>query len=206
MPTHSSQLVGIAARCVLLAPPGSSPDPELLEALNRPDLALVQTDNIFIALAELCAAARRDVETLRAGGRGDGLILLLSHPGRLNDPASLVHAAERYAPHASVWLFDPAGTPRLRAVRVDDVTAWMQAAEAKAAKAVAAASAISIPKISPGRDELRQLSGPRPERTSPYSREIGKDRQDSEILSTEELAMLLAVDPPGVHNEHDRST
>lgn len=211
MPSSPSQLVGISARCVLLTPAKTSPDRELLEALNRPDLALISTDNVYLALAELCSAARRDVESLKAGKKGEGLILLLSHPMRLADPAAVVHTAERYAPHASVWLFDPSSTPRLRAVTIEDLTAWTKASEGKApvasmGGAAAVGSGLGSPKISPGRGAAKELSGDRIDRKFAPGRETGKDRQDGGLLSSEELAMLLAVDPPGAHNEHDRSS
>ena len=201
----------------MLPPPHETPDAELREALNRPDLAVSCTDNLYVALAELCASSRQDVERMKTGSRGEGLILLLAYPERLSDPAALVHTVERYAPQTAVWMFDPASTPRLRAVKVEDLAAWDSrgsslapgSLDAKAAQSTPAAvttlNAAGSPRNSLGRSEgLRKLSAePMPVQVDPR-REAGKDRQDGGLLSEEELAMLLAVDTPSVHNEHDR--
>jgi hypothetical protein len=205
----SGQLTGIAARCVLLHPPRESPESELLDALKRPDLAILSTDNVYVALAELCAAARQDADAMRAGQKSSGLILLLAHPLRLTDPASLVHAAERYAPHASVWMFDPAGTPRLRSAKAEDVESW---AVAQLPRHPAPAKP-GTPAVPPGRAAVRRESRPGSELSvhdqhpiAPAPRDFGKSRQDGGLLSSEELAMLLALDAGGGHNEHDRSS
>jgi hypothetical protein len=209
----TGQLNGISARCVLLSPPRTVPERELLDALNRPDLAMVRTDNVYVALAELCAAARREVECLKAGRRGEGLILLLAYPSKLTDPAALVRTAERYAPHASVWLFDPSSTPRLRAVRVDDVEGWTTLNSGEEEQRADANRRPSTPVVSPGRVAM---NGQRPEpeslsvesfdRKLALGREHGKDRQAGGLLSSEELSMLLAIDPLGGDNDDDRSS
>jgi hypothetical protein len=196
----------------MLTPPGETPDGELREALNRPDLHVTGTDNEYVALAEVCAACRHDVERMKAGSRGAGLILLLAYPQRLSDPAGLVHAAERYAPQTAVWMFDPASVPRLRAVKVEDLASWERATTAAQTRPAPTApmggpalAAAANPRVSPGRGASnKQLSAiPAPDSVDPR-REAGKDRQDGGLLSEEELAMLLAVESPGVHNEHDR--
>ncbi len=189
MSLAKSQLNGIAARCVLLCPPRMTPETELLDALNRPDLALIRTDNVYVALAELCAAARREVKAMKAGERTEGLILLLAYPTKLTDPAALVRTAERYAPHASIWLCDPAGTPRLRAVRVaEPVVPRGQSA-------------------TPSRNcATEQLSAETSERKVAIGSQDGKDRQAGGLLSSEELSMLLAIDPLGGDNDDDRSS
>lgn len=194
------KLVGIAARCVMLTPVGESPDAELREALNRPDLLVIATDNVYVALAEICAACRQDVARMKTGSRGEGLILLLAYPDRLSDPAALVHSVERYAPQTAVWMFDPSGSPRLRAAKVEDLAGW----DRRAAGAPTVEGK-PMPRGFPGRSEsVSKLSAaPRPAEVD-ARREPGKDRQDGGLLSEEELAMLLAVDTPGVHNEHDR--
>jgi hypothetical protein len=213
MPLVKGQLNGISARCVLLSPPRTVPERELLDALNRPDLAMVRTDNVYVAFAELCAAARREVECMKAGQRGEGLILLLAYPTRLTDPAALVRTAERYAPHASVWLFDPSGTPRLRAVRVEDVEGWASSALAQDDSRVTPNRAPSSPVVLPGRSashgedrEPAQLSVKSFDRKLALGREDGKDRQAGGLLSSEELSMLLAIDPLGGDNDDDRSS
>jgi hypothetical protein len=164
---------------------------------------------VYVALAELCAAARQDADAMRAGQKSSGLILLLAHPLRLTDPASLVHAAERYAPHASVWMFDPSGTPRLRAAKTEDVESW---ATAQMPRSVAASKPV-LPVIPPGRAAGVRAEGAESKLSvqseppiASANREFGKSRQDGGLLSSEELAMLLALDAGGGHNEHDRST
>lgn len=207
MSLAKGQLNGISARCVLLCPQRHGPDSELLEALNRPDLALIRTDNVYVALAELCAAARREVRAMNAGERSEGLILLLSHPTKLSDPAALVRTAERYAPHASIWLFDPAGSPRLRAVRVADVEGWASLSEARPPTN----RAVSTPVVSRGQSAnsagnraADQLSAESRTRKVALGSQDGKDRQAGGLLSSEELAMLLAIDPLGGDNDDDR--
>ena len=174
---------------------------------------MVHTDNVYVALAELCAAARREVECLKAGQRGEGLILLLAYPTRLTDPASLVRTAERYAPHASVWLFDPSCTPRLRAVRVEDVEGWASANAACDESRTAPNSTPPSPVVSPGRTAengqnraVGQLSVESFDRKLALGREHGKDGRAGGLLSSEELSMLLAIDPLGGDNDDDRSS
>jgi hypothetical protein len=209
MSLAKSQLNGIAARCVLLCPPRMTPETELLDALNRPDLALIRTDNVYVALAELCAAARREVKAMKAGERTEGLILLLAYPTKLTDPAALVRTAERYAPHASIWLFDPAGTPRLRAVRVADVESWASLSEPRPA-ANRPAPAPVVPRgqsATPSRNRAtEQLSAETSERKVAIGSQDGKDRRAGGLLSSEELSMLLAIDPLGGDNDDDRSS
>jgi hypothetical protein len=205
----SVQLTGIAARCVLLHPPRETPDGELLDALKRPDLAILSTDNVYVALAELCTAARQDADAMRSGHKASGLILLLAHPLRLTDPALLVHTVERYAPHASVWMFDASSVPRLRAAKAEDVESW---ASAQTPRPYTPPKATN-PAISPGRTAALRSERPLPELSghtngpiTSQHRDFGKDRHNGGLLSSEELAMLLALDAGGGHNEHDRST
>jgi hypothetical protein len=128
---------------------------------------------------------------------------------RLADAASLVHTVERYAQHTSVWMFDPSGAPRLRAAKAEDVESWASAQTPRPGTPPKDPS----PAISPGRTAALRADRPQSElsvhsrgSTAAQERDFGKDRHNGGLLSTEELAMLLALDAGGGHNEHDRSS
>lgn len=212
-------LAGIVARCVLLTPKGVRPDADLLAALDRRDLTLVRHDSEFTAIAEICRCARDDADAIRRGRRGEGLILLLMHPHRLNDPAGLVHAVERYAPHAAIWMFASTGSPRLRAVTVNDVAGWVSREPARAEPVPAmppAARSVSAepwasrpapmpptliqPKPLPMADRAPFSDVPTHPRREPACQD-GVFGSSGQGLSSEELSMLLADDPESSQNE-----
>lgn len=220
-------LAGIVARCVLLTPKGVRPDTDLLAALDRRDLTLVRHDSEFTAIAEICRCARDDAEAIRRGRRGEGLILLLMHPHRLNDPAGLVHAVERYAPHAAIWMFSATGSPRLRSVTVNDVAGWVsdeptttltpgatRTGPAGATSAAAMMGAVRTahaetwpaspslvqPKPLPLADRAAFSDVAVPPRKGPV-RQDGDHGSSGQGLSSEELSMLLADDPESSQNE-----
>jgi hypothetical protein len=120
-PERAQSVGGVSAHaeCVLLHPSGEEPSAELRAALVRHGVRLTRARSTYDALSELCRLGRS------TGGQATSpVILLLAHPERLHEPALLYKAAQRYAPQASCWIFDPEGSPRLRAVVPEDVEHW----------------------------------------------------------------------------------
>lgn len=195
----------------MLAPSGVEVDAELFAALDRRDLAITKCEAELVAFAYLCRHAQQSITDTRQGHRGEGLILLLVQPLRLEDPAALVHAVERYAPHAAIWMFDPSSSPRLRAVKVDDVVAW-SAAPPPPTRISADRPTLSLncmPVVSRGESTPRsgnssepkpRLSGQENSGKQTESRYPAGNGENGQLLTTEELSMLLADDAEGAHN------
>ena len=195
----------------MLAPGGTEVDAELFAALDRRDLAITKCESELVAFAYLCRHAQQGVADTRQGHRGEGLILLLVQPLRLEDPAALVHAVERYAPHAAIWMFDPSSTPRLRAVKVEDVVAW-SAAPPPPTRISADRPTMGLgntPVVSRGESTPRSGNGSEPKpRLSVHenggnpteSRYPAGTGESGQLLTTQELSMLLADDAEGAHN------
>lgn len=106
----------VAADCVLVHPAGAEPSGELRDALARHRIGVRRATSNFDALAQLAKLSRSAL--------GRPCILLLAHPTRLDRPAELMAAAQRYTPGAACWVFDPSSSPRLRAATTDDAKAW----------------------------------------------------------------------------------
>ncbi len=193
----------------MLAPSGVEVDPELFAALDRRDLAITKCEAELVAFAYLCRHAQQGVSDTRQGKRGEGLILLLVQPLRLEDPAALVHAVERYAPHAAIWMFDPSSSPRLRAVKVDDVVAWSAAPPPPTRISIDRHSRTPVPVLSLGQSNPTAgvLAEPKPRLSghengghTSESRYAAGNGENGQLLTTEELSMLLADDAEGAHN------
>ncbi len=105
-----------AATCVLVHPRSSEPSAELQAALAKHRITVRHASSSFDALAQLC--------TLTKGAGGRPVILLLAHPRVLDRPDELYAAAQRYAPKAGCWVFDSAGSPKLRAATSSEAKTW----------------------------------------------------------------------------------
>ena len=75
-------------------------------------------------MAMLCAVAARDDDT--------PLILLLVEGASIGLSSALVDAVEMYVPVATVWVYEDADSPQLRAVDRRDVERWSRRASSEA--------------------------------------------------------------------------
>lgn len=168
------------ASCVVLAAPGRPIDADLLAVLRRRDLDLAIETQACSAMARLC----------RLGKDTDGgLILLLVRPREIGFAAQLIRAAERYAPRAICWQYDPAGRPRLRAMTPEDLA--LPASEPAGTPRRVPTPPITAPSrlrlagegVLPAEPEPSSLGGDQPPAQSP-----------PHALTGAELAMLLGED------------
>lgn len=92
--------------------------PELLRALaKRPGARVTLAGDPFMALAEICLAARSGPET--------NARLVILFPEMLTDTPEFCAIADTYAPSVPRWLYGPASNPQLRAIVEEDVMQWM---------------------------------------------------------------------------------
>lgn len=96
------------AVCVLLCRAAKLPV-DLMEMLRRKELRPRVVGTLSAALAELIAIDR---SADAVGGRVP-VILLVVEPGEFTDLPMLMDSAKKYAPHAALWRFTRAGSPRL---------------------------------------------------------------------------------------------
>lgn len=176
--------------------PGGAIPPDLARVLDKRGLPPVHAGSPHAALAELCLAERAGVRVA---------LIVCDVP----DPARLLAAAERFAPAAVVWNFQPGANPPLRpfvlpadrprperASPQNGVPAEPGPTPAKAAESPAR-PAESPPDRAPGREgapaiRLVRENGLKPD--SPQADAIRKERPVSarDILDDAELEMLLA--------------
>lgn len=145
----------------------ASPLPEALAgALARRGISPdIETDR-FGALAAVLLAHRSG--RLGAESRGDHVpptILLLIEPEELAGVASVVRAAESYAPGAVCWAFESRANPALRAVTPSDLERWESPA--------------SVPTSRGRADPLPQEAGVEPARDLPATSEPGAGEPDA---------------------------
>lgn len=107
------------ARCVLWHAPGADVPADLRGALSRRSVATVECDTALWAMAELCRLHHLEP--------AEPLILLLLEPRLLGDVREAVRVAERYAPHATHWVYDSTREPRLRAYASAGTAAGVEA-------------------------------------------------------------------------------
>lgn len=201
---------------MMLLPRGVEPDRDLLAALTRRELDVRRCDSALVAFAQL---VRHAAEVRDGRASSVGQILLLVEPHKLGDPAGLIRAVEHYAPKVASWLFDASGTPKLRAVQAGDVEAWAERAQARRESADTKpfeaewATPLRLVAGINGAGSENRAAQPVPERSvavgpvqvrsaapaSPSSpaRATGTLGQ---LLSSDELAMLLASDRTIGHN------
>lgn len=96
------------ARCVIWRAVGAIVPAELRGALDRRGVWAIECDNASWAIAELCRMHADEPET--------PVILLLLDPNALQDVEEVINVAERYAPHATAWIYQSEANPPLRAV------------------------------------------------------------------------------------------
>ncbi len=207
-------------RCVLWLARGLTPDPELLGALERKGLTVEACSSAYEALARICVASRLGADASRASAA----VLLLCDPDRLDRAGEVAALAERYAPRSKSWVFE-SGSRRLRAATAEDTARWngtevrfgsavqganAHGAQSRPAVAVAMAAAPAPSAVRPGSPALR-LSGrgtlppisdadplATPDKTGATGESEGSTLQNgpADLLTDEELAMLLSPDDP----------
>lgn len=232
MPADQTKAPKRHADCVVLCPPGAEPDAELIAALDRRELTIRRPRPAdtksgsrgcgeFAAMAKVCQLMKATVADVRAGRESRGVILLIVEPRLLDKAPDLVHAIERYAPHAAIWCYQAASSPRMRPVTPDDVSSWLDPDSHEhprgASDPLHSASPTSVPPrsaIAPAHTQPPAALGVnrRANIAQPVlpdhrvfldldsSRQAGQSRKNREPLSQAELAMLLADEPFIDHN------
>ncbi len=192
------------ARCVVWHERGTELKPELLAALARPGFSVVRCDDEFEAVARVCRFANTDKPT--PIGPSAVVILLIVDPRRLAAATSVFESVTRYAPTAAIWMYETGSSPQLRTVRPQDVFAWRRPETASRPIAGSPAGKVEEPKIAgqeprpndPPVIEVAQAgmtTPPPPAGTMPDTAELSPVQPPPRLLTDDELAMLLDVEP-----------
>jgi hypothetical protein len=169
-----------AAQCVLWCDPAGPVPPALASTLAAKGVEVVRIGGPHAALAEICLAAR--------SGGARHVILLFVEPRGLPMAADVQAAAARLAPRAAFWRYEETANPRLAAVVESEVPRGPRAAEE-----LGPAEAPPVRPVRVGGAPALRLAG---EGAAPASDE-GDGVPARQLLTAEELAMLLADDGPG---------
>lgn len=193
---------------VLWHVPDERPPAPLVRHLEARSIRINRVTSPFMALAHLCQLTPRNRTQ-----RGQVAVIFV-HPERLPDAAAVFEAAARYAPGARCWMYGPASNPRLRAVVEADVEAWsgeptiampqVVVRPPVAHRAAANAGAPSGYRARPApQPPLRLTPGERVDAGfQPADVEESElaghaePARPSQLLTPEELAMLLGEDEP----------
>lgn len=187
------------ARCVVWRRRGTIVPERLTEALARSGCAAVHAESEFEAVVQLCR-----------GPKGPVNVLLVVEPSTQPAIGELLEVADRYVPDAVLWAYEGSPSPQIRAVGGVERSAWRGQPRRWPAPGRAVAKE---PK--PSKPSLRLAGGP-PEapatataevkpasNNKPFSGEEGletRPERPPHLLTDEELAMLLAIDPGKAHN------
>ncbi|MBS0196936.1 MAG: hypothetical protein JSR77_09270 [Planctomycetes bacterium] len=192
------------ARCVVWHERGTELKPELLAALARPGFSVVRCDDEFEAVARVCRFANLEKPT--PTGPSAVVILLIVDPRRLAAATTVFESVTRYAPTAAIWMYETGSTPQLRTVRPQDVFAWRRpetpirpvvgptggkAEEPKAAIQESAGQEPPVIEIA----QAGMATPPPPVGTIPDAAELSPVQPPPRLLTDDELAMLLDVEP-----------
>ncbi len=220
-PSHRAKPTA-KARCVVWCPPGTAPEPTLLESLGRrPEFATEVVNSGYEAFALLCQ------RTTEAKSTGDHAVLLLVDPAKLPGAVRVMESAAIYATSSSTWAFDLAGGGKLRGVTIEDIAslspskppqAWPGTpttspttsptgkptnshTEIKVAGAITGPRATPISATDPGIVSSARVSIDPPQlrltggEDHPPAAPEAAPTPASHLLTDEELAMLLASEP-----------
>lgn len=224
-----------AARCVLWSPQESSPSPELTAVLAARGVTISLATNRFEAVAMLVEMERLARPPTPGAPRAFPAILIVDRPAELVAAPDVVRVAGRYAPRVAIWSFEPARTPRLAAVRAQDLARWEDPPTPAAPEPpeihVVSQSPHGAPFAGPQEPLLKlagdgsfpipaAVSAARAARTAEHDQElqlVGDVQAPliadaghvvapglAGVLSDEELAMLLADDPPSQRGSRSR--
>lgn len=216
------------ALCVLWHPREQSPDPALVESLRRKGLRTIACDNPIEVAAWMCTmggrkASAQHVTTdphassvtaspvaspLSQSGSLRPMVLLMDRPSDLLGAADMMATMARYAPASVCWVHDPAASPRLR------IIPWKKdAAPAPAHASSPAPPSSHVQPAAPFTHTLR-LAGEGPVSLDPnpaispakpdLPQVVTLARTPRDILTDEELAMLLGDAPGPEQSPHSR--
>lgn len=179
-------------RCVVLCAAGHAPPSVLLTALGRRGVDAILTTDPFAAMLALARSAN---DSSLAPDRHPALIVV--EPARHGAGAleDLLDAATRRNPGLLIWEYDERERPPLRA--------WVRPGSAKAPANEPGTVVVPARSRHIGKPALRLTDAPLPDSPAPAPG-APKDEHDlseppENLLSDEELSMLLADDP----NDHD---
>jgi len=176
-----------AAQCVLWCDPRGPVPPALASTLAAKGIAVARVGGPHAALAEVCLAAR--------SGEGRPVILLFVEPRALKGAADVHRAAARLAPRAAFWRFEESANQRLGAVVEGDVARWPREETELTPDEVPAPVRPATPTRGTREVPPLRLAG---EGDAPPIEEAPEDgARARQLLTAEELAMLLADDGPG---------
>ena len=199
----------------LWLPPGVTPPPRLVQALTGKKVNVERILSPFAALSAMCRASR----VARAARSGSVLALVVVYPEQQPDTVGVLEAAAKFAPGVRCWMFGPASNPRLRAIVETDIAGWGGAksepeivvrprpAETKppALKTEAAPARVDYRTQAVGKPPLRlagqgtfDLPVEAVDVDKKGSDEAGTGPARSQVLTAEELRMLLGEDGPDV--------
>jgi hypothetical protein len=209
------------ALCVLWHPREQSPDPALVESLHRKGLRTIACDNPIEVAAWMCTMSGRKpsashvttdphsssvtASPLQESGSLRPMVLLMDRPGDLLGAADMMAAMARYAPASVCWVHDPAASPRLR------IIPWKKDAAPAPVHAASPSSHARHP--APATHTLRlagdgpvsaELDPAVPPAKSDPSQVVTLARTPRDILTDEELAMLLGDAPGPEQSPHSR--
>jgi len=200
------------------------------EALAGSGCVGVHVDNQYAAMAELCKGRGLGGASGGRGGlREPARVLLAVEPSTLASLGELLDVAERYAPEAVLWAYESRPTERIRAVTAEERSSWRSQPKGWFSESnpvpephpitANAFSTHNVKLAKPTRPNLKlagdgpgipavQAPGVRcdpPEQSYNSSPEHGLGEEtpparSSHLLTDEELAMLLAIEPKKGHN------
>lgn len=216
---------GTGFSVALWLPEGVVPPPRLVQALSGKGIRVEPVRSPYAAMAAVCQASR--AARAARGSVAGGLALIVVHPEQQPDAAAVLESASKYAPGVRCWMFGPATNPKLRAIVEGDVEEW-GGAPAREPEIVVRPRPIEreiearpvSPKQSPpaaGAADYRtqramkpplRLAGqgefdlpPEPVDVDKQGPEAGKEGAGpsrGQVLTPEELRMLLGEDGPDV--------
>ncbi len=179
-------------RCIVCVPRGASAPEPLLSSLHKRDVDVVVCDDPYRALVE---SMRADGAAAMSAQPAASLVVICS-PTSVDLSGELVQRVRRYSPRTTTWSYDEQHTPALRPATPADTARW-PGSPAPVVPAAGSASmyytGASNGRMATPRSEvpLRLVDALEPDR-----RGAPHDARPQELLTAEELAMLLGDEPP----------
>lgn len=210
----SGEVLTRGAWCVVWVPPTDRAPVELVESLSKRGVRVEVRRDAFSAMSGACVLAKRTA-------RDEPFIVIFAHPERLSGAPEVYEALQRCVPRANCWWYGVSaggvggaggagGEGMVRAVSAEDVRGWCSLDEEAEPKPIAGTGMSSA-----ARGEAGSVSQPRLRLTaeqemledlippvrgsggaSAFAEGVeGGEVGRSDILSAEELAMLLRENP-----------
>lgn len=176
----------------MCVPRGASAPEPLLSSLHKRDVDVVVCDDPYRALVE---SMRADGAAAMSAQPAASLVVICS-PTSVDLSGELVQRVRRYSPRTTTWSYDEQHTPALRPATPADTARW-PGSPAPVVPAAGSASmyytGASNGRMATPRSEvpLRLVDALEPDR-----RGAPHDARPQELLTAEELAMLLGDEPP----------